>query len=523
MDFAWVSDPTALLGLGTLILLELVLGIDNLIFIAILADKLPPEQRARARTIGLSLALIMRLGLLVTISWIAGLTEPIFTIIGLAISGRDLILIGGGLFLLTKATMELHERLEGGHGKTGSTTNYAVFWQVIAQIIVLDAVFSLDSVITAVGMVQELTVMMIAMIVAVLVMLAAARPLMEFVTRHPTVVVLCLGFLLMIGFTLIAEGFDVKIPKGYLYAAIGFSVLIEFFNQLARRNRLRVMAAGALRNRTAEAVLRLLGGGGRGATAEPAEGTSAQHGPEAASVFAPEERSMVRGVMALGERNVRSIMTPRTEVTWLDLDAPQDEARHLVVGSGRSRFPVARGRLDELAGVALTRDLLQDLLRGGAIDVARSVHPPVIVPENLPVLVAMERLRQSPVQMLIVVDEYGSVEGVVTPTDILEAIAGEFPEGADEPIRIEAQSDGSWLVDAQIDIHRLGHLLEADLVDQAGRYTTLAGLMMWRLGRLPAIGDTVRQDDLSFEVTSLDRRRPGLVLVRTKAASAAER
>jgi len=522
MDFAWISDPTALLGLGTLILLELVLGIDNLIFIAILADKLPPEERARARMIGLSLALIMRLGLLVTVSWIAGLTQPIFTLFGMGISGRDLILIGGGLFLLTKATMELHERLEGGSGKAGGPVEYAVFWQVIAQIVVLDAVFSLDSVITAVGMVQELTVMMLAMVIAVLVMLAAARPLMEFVTRHPTVVVLCLGFLLMIGFTLIAEGFDVKIPKGYLYAAIGFSVLIEVFNQLARRNQVRMLATGSLRTRTAAAVLRLLGGPGPGQATEAPEGGNAGADPDPASVFAPQERSMVQGVIALGERNVRSIMTPRTEVTWLDLDAPPEETRQLVVGSGRSRFPVARGRLDELVGVALTRDLLQDLLRGGAIDAARSVHPPVIVPEHLPVLVAMERLRQSPVQMLVVIDEYGSVEGVVTPTDLLEAIAGEFPEGADHPITMEPQPDGSWLVDAQIDTHRLSHLLEAELVDQAGRYTTLAGLLMWRLGRLPVAGDTVEQGGVVFTITTLARRRPGMVLARKAPPEAAE-
>ena len=186
MIFDWMSDPTAWLGLATLVILEIVLGIDNLVFIAILADKLPPHQRNRARMIGLTLAMVMRLGLLASIAWVVTLTQPLFTVLGAEISGRDLILILGGLFLLFKGTMELHERVEGGAGLTpGRKTQHAVFWQVILQIVVLDAVFSLDSVITAVGMVQDLSIMMIAVVVAMAVMMLASRPLMGFVARHP--------------------------------------------------------------------------------------------------------------------------------------------------------------------------------------------------------------------------------------------------------------------------------------------------------------------------------------------------
>ena len=261
MIFDWMSDPTAWLGLATLVILEIVLGIDNLVFIAILADKLPPHQRNRARMIGLTLAMVMRLGLLASIAWVVTLTQPLFTVLGAEISGRDLILILGGLFLF-KGTMELHERVEGGAGHdAGQKTQHAVFWQVILQIVVLDAVFSLDSVITAVGMVQDLSIMMIAVVVAMAVMMLASRPLMGFVARHPTVVILCLGLLLMIGFSLVAEGLGFHVPKGYLYAAIGFSILIELFNQLARRNRARGAHALSRRQRTAQAVLRLLRAG----------------------------------------------------------------------------------------------------------------------------------------------------------------------------------------------------------------------------------------------------------------------
>jgi len=209
----WLLDPAAWVGLLTLVVLEIVLGIDNLIFIAILADKLPPAQRDRARIMGLSLALIMRLGLLSVMSWLVTLTTPLFTVGPVSPSGRDLILMVGGLFLLFKGTMELHERLEGGqHAGSSGPRVYASFWVIVTQIVVLDAVFSLDSVITAVGMVDHLAIMMIAVVIAIGIMLLASKPLTRFVNAHPTVVVLCLGFLLMIGFSLLAEAFGFKVP-----------------------------------------------------------------------------------------------------------------------------------------------------------------------------------------------------------------------------------------------------------------------------------------------------------------------
>jgi predicted tellurium resistance membrane protein TerC len=231
---SWVTNPEAWIALLTLTILEIVLGIDNVIFISILASKLPPEQQARARQTGLALALITRLLLLASISWIASLTTPLLTIpvFGggeFGISGRDIILLAGGLFLIWKATHEIHNRLEGEEGH-GDARVVPSFTGVIIQIILLDIVFSLDSVITAVGMVDELGVMITAVIIAVGIMLVAAGPLSNFVNRHPTVKMLALAFLLLIGVSLLAEGFHQHIEKGYIYAAMGFSVLVEFLN-----------------------------------------------------------------------------------------------------------------------------------------------------------------------------------------------------------------------------------------------------------------------------------------------------
>ena len=233
-----LHDPQTWISLATLTALEVVLGIDNLIFVAILANKLPPGQRVRARRVGLALALGMRLALLASLSWIVGLTAPVFSAVGRDFSWRDLVLIAGGLFLAYKGTTEIHHRMEAPADDAPAVgTAAASFGGIIVQIILLDMVFSLDSVITAVGMVDQLWIMSTAVVVAAVVMLAASGPLSAFVQRHPTVKMLALSFLLMIAMVLIADGFGVHIPKGYVYAAMGFSVLVETLNLIAARRR----------------------------------------------------------------------------------------------------------------------------------------------------------------------------------------------------------------------------------------------------------------------------------------------
>jgi len=230
----WLFDPQAWIALATLTVLEIVLGIDNVVFISILAGRLPPEQQGKARRLGLLLAMGMRILLLFSLTWIIRLTAPLFRALGQEISGRDLIMIGGGLFLLAKATHEIHQKLEGGEGAAEARV-VPSFRGAIVQILLLDIVFSLDSVITAVGMARHLGVMVAAVVLSVGIMLVSAGPISAFVQRHPTVKMLALSFLLLIGTTLIAEGFDLHIPKGYVYFAMAFSVLVEMLNLKLRR------------------------------------------------------------------------------------------------------------------------------------------------------------------------------------------------------------------------------------------------------------------------------------------------
>lgn len=495
----WMFDPAAWIGFLTLVVLEIVLGIDNLVFIAILTDKLPPTQKDKARIVGLSLALFMRLGLLAGISWLVSLTAPLFTIAGLSFSGRDLILLAGGLFLLFKATTELHERLEGKMHTHSGSKGFASFGVVVAQIVVLDAVFSLDSVITAVGMVDDLGVMMSAVVVAIIIMLFASKPLTQFINAHPSLVVLCLSFLLMIGLSLVAEGFEFHIPKGYLYAAIGFSILIEFFNQLAQRNYMKNQARIPLRQRTAETVLLLLGK--HEATEDP-DGDRQESRPEE-TAFAEEERHMVSEVLSLADRPIRTIMTPRRDISWIDVNDSAENLLAKLRQSPHSAIPVCRGGLDELLGIARAKDLLQDLLVSGKIDEQKSFKEPIVLHNATGVLKAMGVIKQSDSPIALVADEFGTLQGLITPIDILEAIAGEFPdEGEQDPI--EQIADGCWMIDGSADLHEVEERLDMQAsVDEHAEHTSLSALLLHHFGKLPEVGNAITLNGVRFEVAEI--------------------
>ena len=518
MIFDWMADPTAWLGLATLIVLEIVLGIDNLVFIAILADKLPPHQRNKARLIGLSLAMIMRLGLLASIAWVVTLTAPLFTVFGSEISGRDLILIFGGVFLLFKGTMELHERVEGSaHGETTGKVQHAIFWQVILQIVVLDAVFSLDSVITAVGMVQELSIMMIAVVIAMAVMMMASRTLMAFVSRHPTVVILCLGLLLMIGFSLVAEGLGFHVPKGYLYAAIGFSILIEFFNQLSHRNRVRSSHALGRRERTAQTVLQLLRAGKHPKNVDSHTEDNAVFidGMDNEPAFAPEESNMIERVLAIGARDVRSIMIPRGKMVWLDI---RDTTKVVTdkFSSGHARLPLCDGDAGNVIGIIHFKDLLPQLSILGGLDLVALARKPHYVIETMPALKVLEVLRRSREHLLIVVDERGVCEGLLTPLDLLTAIGGELPEHVDTASKAIKLPDGSWLLDPSMRIEDASRTLGQPglVIDHTD--ATLTGCLLRVAGRIPDVGETIEWQEWHFEITRRDGHRLGQVLAYTK-------
>jgi CBS domain containing-hemolysin-like protein len=318
---------------------------------------------------------------------------------------------------------------------------------------------------------------------------------------------------MMIGFSLVVEGFGFHIPKGYLYAAIGFSVLIEAANQMARKNREKLVTTNDLRERTAGAVLRLLGGHRGDNPLSDTVDVIAQQ-TAASDVFLPEEKEMIRGVLDLADRPVRSIMSPRNEIEWLDLDEDEAELHEAIRKLSHSRVIVARRQVDEFVGVASVKDLLLDMTDKKQINWDEVVKQPLVVHENANVLRVMEQLRVSPVQLAVVVDEHGSFEGVVTPTDVLEAIAGEFPDEDEEAAVAESDGQGGYLVDGFTDIRRLSSILQRDLVDDSDRYTTLAGYALWHLGHLPVGGESFVEDGYQFTIEAMSGRHVEKVRIR---------
>lgn len=503
----WITDPTILAGLAALIVLEIVLGIDNLVFIAVLAEKLPPHQRDKARVVGLSLALLMRLLLLLSIAWLVTLTTPLFHVIDHPVSARDLIMLAGGLFLLFKATMELHERLEGRQHISGAKIAYSTFGVVVTQIVVLDAVFSIDSVITAIGMADEVGVMATAMIIAMGVMLLASKKLTRFVNAHPTLIILCLGFLLMIGFSLVAEGVGQHIPKGYLYAAIGFSILVEFFNQLARHNKQKWLESGGgtLRERTANNILRLLSRNDGSDQQSDEVVDDAQ--PE--TLFQANERDMIRGVLSLADTNIKALMTPRREVHVLDLSCSPEEQRQQLLDSPYSRLVVIRnGKQDEPLGVVQKKSLLDAMLRGGELNFEEYIEQPVVLFETENAIKSLETFRHEGKQMAFVVDEFGTLEGIVSLTDIMIAIAGDLPEaehGQLAPSVVEVEP-GRYEVDASESLDEINRHLPTQL-PRSPLYTTLAGLILNRLEHMAVEDELLTVDRWQMRIMELDQMR----------------
>jgi CBS domain containing-hemolysin-like protein len=411
--------------------------------------------------------------------------------------------------LLFKGTVELHEKLESRSQDYKKTVAYAGFGVVVSQIVVLDAVFSLDAVITAVGMVDHLAVMMTAVIIAIGVMMAASKPLTHFISAHPTLIILCLGFLLMIGFSLVADGFGFHIPKGYLYAAIGFSILIESLNQVASYNRRRFFSGNSpLRERTADLVLKLI----RGRPDPAVVGTdiAAVAAPaDASPVFNPVEQKMVENVLKLAGRPVQSVMTPRPDIIWIDADSPADSWRHFLEQYPFNRYLLARGDLDQLLGVVEARALLNQVLSGMQLNPsAANLTQPLVLPEQITALNALEVIRRHAIPIAMVVDEYGSIQGIVTSDDLLAAIAGE-PEvlhGQELPMVVSTGAD-KWDVDGTLDLSELRTLLSINaLPDSRGFYTT-AGLLLVQFGKVPKSGDWIELENYRLTVAEMEGHR----------------
>ncbi|WP_343183874.1 TerC family protein [Buchnera aphidicola (Ceratovacuna keduensis)] len=511
-----ILDPSNWAGLLTLIILEVTLGIDNLLFITIISNKLPPYQRDKARIIGLSIALCIRLILLFLVSWITTLNNTIIQIKNFNFSSKDIILFLGGLFLLFKAITELNERLD--HKKNIKIENkiYNSFWFVILQIVLLDVIFSLDSVITSLGVVNKLSMMILSMIIAMIIMLYAAKIITKFINKHPTIVLLCISFLLMIGLSLIAESTGFFIPKGYLYTAVVFSTLIELFNQIAKRNFIKYQSSMPMRKRLAEIVIKLMSKNHKKKLIKKEKfkkNNYISNYKRENEEFKDEERYMMHGVLTLALRSIRSIMTPRGEISWVNSEHKNSKIRSKLLKSPHSLFPVCKGELDKIIGIVRAKEMLIALEKKINILNFSSKTKPIIIPDTLDPINLLKILRKSKGNFVIVTNEFGVIQGLITPLDVLEAIAGEFPDADETPDVIEEKN--SWLVKGNTDLHSLEQLLNVNkLVDKEKKCASLAGLLISNTGNIPNIGETIKINNLEFTILKSNRYKIKLVRIK---------
>jgi CBS domain containing-hemolysin-like protein len=358
---------------------------------------------------------------------------------------------------------------------------------------------------------------MIAVIFSIGLMMIASKPLTNFVNGHPTVIMLCLGFLMMIGFSLTAEGLGFHIPKGYLYAAIGFSILIELFNQLARsRRKKNLQGLRPMRERTAHAVLRLLGGQKLGADEVGEEIADLLEGEEPEQVFHRRERVMISGVLQLAERPIRSVMTPRAQIDHLDLANPPEDIRTTLMHSSYSRLPLIRdGRVDEPLGFVHKKELLKEILAGNQPNLEAMARQAINLLDSFTILNALEQMRKESTHIAFVVNEFGDFVGLLTMTDILESIAGELPDASEiDGPNIVAQEDG-FLVSGALNLSQVREHIGFHAYATED-YQTLAGLVMSLLDRLPIIGDTLGWQGWSMTVMEVEERRVTRVLLRVE-------
>lgn len=424
-------DHSILVELFTLTILEIVLGIDNLLFIAILVDKLPAKQKDKVRIIGLLIALLIRIITLSFISWIVSLTNPFFKIFNFVFSGRKLILIFGGIFLIFKASVELHDRLEHHVSKNKKNENNNInFWNVIIQIVLLDLVFSLDAVITAVGMVNNIFIMITSVILAMFIMLMSSKILTKFINSHPTLIILCLSFLLMLGIILVSEGLGYHIDKSYLYTSIGFSILIELLNQIGRRNFIKNQSHKNIRERVAEAILKLLGGKYHNLKKYEKIHHSINNMPSYKKEFKDKERYMINEVLNLACRSVKSIMTPRERISWINTENSIKSIKYQLLNSPYSFFPVCKKKLDNIIGIATAKEILCSIDKKSDILNLDLINKPTFVLESINTINLLEVLRKSKNGFLLVVSKKfkNYIKGIITPIDFLEAITGNFTQ-----------------------------------------------------------------------------------------------
>jgi len=507
----WLFEPTGWIALLILSVMLIALGVEHIIRVGDVSADLSAKDQQRALAFSLGLACALILVLLLATEWFKSWGLVFGVIAGHSMTSSKVLLLLAGLFLLSKATLDLSERslVERHEDADGNAARLSMVRTPIGQLTLMVAITALA---LAHALAPATGLILTAFVVAALVLLLRRRALLEFVRLYPSVMVLSRSYLLLIGALALLQGLGSGVPAVYLLGVLVLTLLLGLGCGFLLGKRLQPDTATGLRERTLEAVLRVLDERSR----PEASGASADQGQPEQSGVGLEQLHMMSGVLTLADRSVHSIMTPRTEVTWLDIDDKAEHIRAQIEQAPHSFFPVCRGELDEIIGIGRAKRLIADLLTHGRIQESR-LREPLIVHDTISIIRLIDTLKQSRGQLVLIADEFGAIEGLVTPIDVFEAIAGEFPD-EDETPDIVPDGPNRWRVDGAADLHLLEQVLGVEgLVHEQEDYSTLAGYLLTRFGRLPHVGEQCEFEadttTVRFKVVRLERRRIAMVHV----------
>lgn len=508
-------DPSTWTGLFALVLLEIILGIDNLIFLTVITKKLNPNQRTKARNIGLVLSLLIRIIFLYFISWSTSLTTPLYSNKYITLSMREFILLIGGVFLFIISLIELYDKLYQNSIKIKKCKQYSYFWSIILQITILNTIFSLDSIITAIGIVNNFVIISIAMTISMFFMLILSHSLKKFIKKYKKILMLCLGFLLIIGVNLILESLGLYLSKTYLYTAAGFCILIELFNQISEYHFLLYQYNRPFRKRILEIFLTNL-------KREKKKNITLirkfnQDNPKKYSKkeyidFNEEEKNMICNLLHLSIRSVISIMTPREEISWINIKQPYNIIKKKVLNTPHNIFPVCQGNIDKVIGVVRAKELISKIENKENILKFVSKHKPIIILENINLIKLLKILKQSKGNLVLIKNKFNMLKGLITPLDFLKAIAGEFPDSDETPDIIKKNK--SWFVKGHTNLYSLQQSLNTNSFIKKTTNISTSGLIIEKNGAIPSPGQIIKISSFNFKILKVRNHKIDLIKIK---------
>jgi len=509
-------DPsTTLIDLLVLIIIEVVLGLDNLIFLTILIKKLPPQHRTQARILGLFLSVLIRILFLSLLSWSTSLINPFYSNQYFTCSIRQTILFFGGIFLSCMALLELYNKIFYKKKEKIKKKKYSKLWTIVFQLVLLDTIFSLDSIITAIGIINNIILMSLAVIISMFFMLFISKSLKKFMTTYQAIFMVCLSFLFMIGISLILESFNLNIPKNYLYFAVGFATFIEFFNQLSKYHFSLYQYSRPIRTRILEKVFKILKNEKK-KNKKFFNSKNKINNQKNSSIkdieFDKEEKYMIYSLLNLAIRPIKSIMTPRAEVSWININTPHAEIKKKLLETPHSLFPVCKGELDSIIGVVRAKELLSVIENKKNVLKFVSKNLPIIISENINPINLLKILKKSKGNIVIIINKFNIVQGLITPLDFLKAIAGDFPDADETPDIIKEKN--SWLVKGQTDLNSLQQLLKIkNFSDDKIKHASIAGLLIEKKGSMPIQGDIIKISSFHFNIVKIKNYKIDLIRI----------